>query len=52
MLERFYAGKEFPVENTPELEVVRRFGGVRVAACDPLLELFDEPLPIANVFQI
>ena len=52
VLERLHAGEELGLEHVPELQVVGGLCGVRLARLDALLELLDEPLPIADVLEM
>ena len=51
VLERLRPLKELRLENLPEAQVIRRLRRTRGAACNALLELFDETLPIAEALQ-
>ena len=48
----FDAGKEFGLEDPSDSQVQRSFRGVGLGGGDGFLELIDQRLPIANVFEV
>ena len=52
VLQRFHASEELLLENLTEAQMEARLRFVRALGLDSLFELFDEPLPVANNFEL